>query len=329
MINSFQVFDIVYLMTNGGGPGRSSLVMVQYIYENAFEYFDMGYASAIATVFFAIILFFHCCAVVFAPALDLPARSKAMSLNADAAAELRRWLTLGLVYLVLIFFAIITLAPLAWAISTSLKPNADVFGFPPQWIPENPRWSNYTDAWEIAPFARFYWNSFYITVLIVGGQLLTSSLAGFAFARMRFPARDTLFLLYLAALMIPSQVIMIPIFLMVKELGWVNSHLSLIIPSLATPFGTFLFRQFFLGIPEDLVDAAKLDGCSPFGRLLARLPAFIETSAGHPRHLHRARHMELLHLAPYPHSQHREIHRDARHRAAARHDPIPSPRGIW
>ena len=188
-----------------------------------------------------------------------------MSLNADAAAELRRWLTLGLVYLVLIFFAIITLAPLAWAISTSLKPNADVFGFPPQWIPENPRWSNYTDAWEIAPFSRFYWNSFYITVLIVGGQLLTSSLAGFAFARMRFPARDTLFLLYLAALMIPSQVIMIPIFLMVKELGWVNSHLSLIIPSLATPFGTFLFRQFFLGIPEDLVDAAKLDGCSPFG----------------------------------------------------------------
>ena len=188
-----------------------------------------------------------------------------MSLNADAAAKLRRWLTLGLVYLVLIFFAIITLAPLAWAISTSLKPNADVFGFPPQWIPENPRWSNYTDAWEIAPFARFYWNSFYITTLIVIGQLFTSSLAGFAFARMRFPARDTLFLLYLAALMIPSQVIMIPIFLMVKELGWVNSHLSLIIPSLATPFGTFLFRQFFLGIPEDLVDAAKLDGCSPFG----------------------------------------------------------------
>ena len=175
------------------------------------------------------------------------------------------YLKYAIVYAVLIIFAIITLAPLAWAISTSLKPNAEVFGYPPQWIPENPRWSNYTDAWELAPFATFYWNSFYITTLIVAGQLFTSSLAGFAFARMRFPARDTLFLLYLAALMIPSQVIMIPIFLMVKELGWVNSHLSLIIPSLATPFGTFLFRQFFLGIPEELVDAAKLDGCSPFG----------------------------------------------------------------
>ena len=168
-------------------------------------------------------------------------------------------------YLVLLLFAIITLAPLVWGVSTSLKPNVDIWGYPPEWIPENPRWSNYTEAWELAPFVNFYWNSFYITTLIVIGQLFTSSMAGFAFARMRFPARNTLFLFYLASLMIPSQVIMIPIFLMVKELGWVNSHLSLIVPTLATLFGTFLLRQFFLGIPEDLVDAAKLDGCSPFG----------------------------------------------------------------
>ena len=188
-----------------------------------------------------------------------------MSNSSDAGARARHYVKQAVVYLVLIFFAIITLAPLAWAVSTSLKHNVEVFGYPPQWIPENPRWSNYAEAWEIAPFARFYWNSFYITTLIVIGQLFTSSLAGFAFARLRFPARDSLFLLYLAALMIPSQVIMIPIFLMVKELGWVNSHLSLIVPTLATPFGTFLFRQFFLGIPEELVDAAKLDGCSPFG----------------------------------------------------------------
>jgi len=185
--------------------------------------------------------------------------------GAEARARARLYCKRAFVYLLLIFFAIITLAPLAWAISTSLKPNAEVFGYPPQWIPENPRWSNYIDAWEIAPFANFYWNSFYITTLIVIGQLFTSSLAGFAFARLRFPGRDTVFLIYLASLMIPSQVIMIPIFLMVKELGWVNSHLSLIVPTLATPFGTFLFRQFFLGIPEELVDAAKLDGCSPFG----------------------------------------------------------------
>ena len=188
-----------------------------------------------------------------------------MGAKAEPWAMARYYIKHAIVYLVLIFFAIITLAPLAWGISTSLKPNVDVFAYPPQWIPENPRWSNYLEAWEVAPFANFYWNSFYITTLIVIGQLFTSSMSGFAFARLRFPGRDKLFLLYLASLMIPAQVIMIPIFLMVKELGWVNSHLSLIVPSLATPFGTFLFRQFFLGIPEELVDSAKLDGCSPFG----------------------------------------------------------------
>ena len=188
-----------------------------------------------------------------------------MVASAETGARARHYAQHFIVYMVLIFFAIITLAPLAWGISTSLKPNTDVYAYPPQWIPENPRWSNYVEAWEVAPFANFYWNSFYITTLIVIGQLFTSSMSGFAFARLRFPGRDKLFLLYLASLMIPAQVIMIPIFLMVKELGWVNSHLSLIVPSLATPFGTFLFRQFFLGIPEELVDSAKLDGCSPFG----------------------------------------------------------------
>ncbi len=155
-----------------------------------------------------------------------------------------------IVYLLLIVFAIITLAPLAWGVSTSLKTNVDVYGYPPQWIPENPRWSNYTEARELAPFVNFYWNSFYITTLIVIGQLFTSSMAGFAFARLRFPGRDRLFLLYLASLMIPFQVNMITIFLMVKEMGWENSHLSLIVPFLATPFGTFLWPLILIRSPE-------------------------------------------------------------------------------
>ena len=179
--------------------------------------------------------------------------------------EMPRLIENTFIYLVLTIFAFITLAPLAWGISTSLKTNLAVFSYPPQWIPENPQWRNFTTAWALAPFARFYWNSFYITVLIVLGQLITSSMAGFAFSRLRFRWRDTIFVLYLASLLIPAQVIMIPIFLMVKELGWFDSHLSLIIPSLASAFGTFLFRQFFLAIPEELVDAAKLDGCNPFG----------------------------------------------------------------
>lgn len=174
--------------------------------------------------------------------------------------------TIGaLLYAILIIFALITLLPLVWAISTSLKANGEVFAVPPQWIPANPQWSNFGAAWTLAPFERFYLNTLYITALIVVGQLFTSSMAGFAFARLKFPGRNALFLLYLASLMIPSQVIMIPIFLMVRDLGWINSHLSLIIPSLAGPFGTFLFRQFFLSIPEELADSARIDGCTNLG----------------------------------------------------------------
>lgn len=169
------------------------------------------------------------------------------------------------IYALLILFAITTLAPLAWGISTSLKPPADVFAYPPQWIPETIRWSNYADAWNLAPFGRYYFNSIYITVLIVIGHIITSSMGGFAFSRLHFPGRDTIFLIYLASMLIPGTVIMIPVFLVVKTLGWADSHLSLIVPSLATPFGTFLFRQFFLSVPEDLADAARIDGCTPFG----------------------------------------------------------------
>jgi len=177
----------------------------------------------------------------------------------------RRTTIAVLTYLVLVIFAFLTLTPFLWGISTSLKTRVEVFAYPPQWIPKPPHWRNYLEVWERLPFHRFYWNSFYISALIVVGQLFTSSLSGFVFARLRFPGRDRLFLLYLASMMVPGQVIMIPIFLIVKALGWIDSHLSLIVPSLAGPFGTFLFRQFYLTVPEDLVDAAKIDGCNPWG----------------------------------------------------------------
>jgi multiple sugar transport system permease protein len=168
-----------------------------------------------------------------------------------------------LFYVGLTLLALLTLVPFLWGLSTSLKGRADIYAYPPQWIPSPVHWANYTEIWREYPFHLFYWNSLYISVVIVGGQLLTSSLAGFVFARLRFPGRDKLFLVYLASMMVPGQVIMIPIFLIVKYLGWIDSHLSLIVPALAGPFGTFLFRQFYLSVPEDLVDAAKIDGCNP------------------------------------------------------------------
>lgn len=179
--------------------------------------------------------------------------------------QTRRVLRYAFIYALLLLFAIVTLAPLAWGISTSLKPHSDVFAYPPQWIPETIQWRNYTDAWSLAPFGRYYFNSIYITALIVIGHIITSSMGGFAFSRLQFPGRDTLFLVYLASMLIPGTVMMIPVFLVVRALGWTDSHLALIVPSLASPFGTFLFRQFFLSIPEELADAARLDGCTPFG----------------------------------------------------------------
>lgn len=170
----------------------------------------------------------------------------------------------ALLYVILIAFSFLMLAPFLWGISTSLKGRSEVFLYPPQWIPSPQRWLNYAEVWQMLPFGHYYWNSFYISALIVIGQLITSSMSGFVFARLRFPGRDQIFIAYLASMMVPGQVIMIPIFLIVKYLGWIDSHLSLIIPSIAGPFGTFMFRQFFLTVPEDLVDAAKIDGCNPW-----------------------------------------------------------------
>jgi multiple sugar transport system permease protein len=179
--------------------------------------------------------------------------------------EVWRWVRLGLALLVLLVGAVSMVLPLVWMISTSFKNLAEANAFPPQWIPSQFRWSNYEEIFTRVPFARFIYNSFKITLLGVVGQLLTTSMAGFAFARLRFRGRDVLFLILLATLMVPPQVTLVPQYLIFRELGWINSHLALILPFwFGGAFGTFLMRQFFLTIPQDLVDAARLDGCTPF-----------------------------------------------------------------
>lgn len=152
--------------------------------------------------------------------------------------------------------------PLAWLLSTSLKRRQDVFAYPPRLLESVPQWSNYLEIWTQYPLARWVANTLLISVAIVVGQVLTSSLAGFTFAQLRFPGRDRLFFVYLAALLVPTQVLIIPIFVLVAQLGWVDTPWGLIIPALAGPFGTFLYRQHFLGISEDLRAAAEVDGAS-------------------------------------------------------------------
>lgn len=174
-------------------------------------------------------------------------------------------LRLTAAYAVLTAGGLTMVAPFFWMVSTSLKNVATAQIYPPQLFPTNPLWSNYVDIFVQVPFARFILNSFEIALLGVVGQLLTTSLAGFAFARLRFWGRDAWFAVFLSTLMIPYQVTLVPQYLIFNELGWINTHLPLIVPFwFGGVFGTFLTRQFFLTIPQDLSDAAKVDGCDPF-----------------------------------------------------------------
>jgi multiple sugar transport system permease protein len=157
------------------------------------------------------------------------------------------------------------LLPFVWMLSTSLKTPADIFVYPPQWVPNPVRWSNYADVMRILPLGRYVLNTTVVATSVTLLHLLVSSLAAYAFARLRFPGRNKLFLAYLATLMVPGQVTLIPNFLIVKYLGWIDTYQALIIPQIFSAFGTFLLRQFFLTIPRELEDAARIDGASAFG----------------------------------------------------------------
>ncbi len=170
------------------------------------------------------------------------------------------------VHLALFLIAAISILPLVYMVSTSLKERGQEFAYPIEWIPDPPVWGNYKTAIDTVPTVTFFTNTMLVTVLTLVGGLLTSSLAAYGFARMRFPGRDFLFMLCLSGMMLPFMVTMIPQFVLFRELGWINTLLPLIVPSFfgGTPFYIFLLRQFFKGIPTDLEDAAKLDGAGFF-----------------------------------------------------------------
>jgi multiple sugar transport system permease protein len=150
---------------------------------------------------------------------------------------------------------------------TSVETLAESRHFPPTIVPSGIHWENYPNALDSAPFGRFFANSLVVTLASVAGNLAFCSLAGYAFARLRFFGRDVIFIVLLATLMVPFQVTMIPTFLIVQHLGLVNSLGALIAPNLVTPFGIFLLRQFFRTLPVDLEEAARIDGCSRLGVL--------------------------------------------------------------
>ncbi len=170
---------------------------------------------------------------------------------------------LGL-HLLLIAGSILMLVPFFWMVATSLKEPGDVFIYPPQWIPQPIQWENYQETVTVMPFGRFYLNSAIQALSVTALQLLTASLAAYAFARLRFKGRDLLFLLYLATMMIPFPVTMIPNFIVLRYLKWIDSFQALILPPAFSAFSTFLLRQYFMSIPVEMDDAARVDGASSF-----------------------------------------------------------------
>lgn len=171
------------------------------------------------------------------------------------------------IYITVTAGAFVLLVPLAWLLSSSLKPTGRIFVFPPQWIPNPVEWRNYTRVWEAIPMLVFLRNTLTITFFSVLGTCLSASLVAFGFARVRFPYRDTIFLVVLSTMMIPGQVTLIPTYILFRILRWIDTFMPLIIPSFfgGGAFNIFLMRQFYMRLPLELDDAARIDGCSSFG----------------------------------------------------------------
>ncbi|HXW25329.1 MAG TPA: carbohydrate ABC transporter permease [Xanthobacteraceae bacterium] len=159
---------------------------------------------------------------------------------------------------------LISLLPYYWMVSSSLKTIANMFVIPIQWIPDPVNWRSYILAWNAQDFGRYFLNSGVVAVGITLGNLLLASLAGYSLAKFRYLGRGVLFILILSTMMLPLEVTMVPLFLIIKRLDWVNSYQGLIVPFLVDGFGVFLMRQYILAIPKDLIDSARIDGASEF-----------------------------------------------------------------
>jgi len=167
-------------------------------------------------------------------------------------------------FLILGFGAVIMVAPFLWIISAAFGKTTEAFVLPPRWFPQNPSFANFEEVFNQVPYHLFMFNSIKLATIVTIGQLITCSMAAYAFARLHFPGKNVLFMLLLSALMIPGQITIVPLFILVRNLGLYNTHLALILPGLINPFGVFLLRQYFVTIPTEIEDAARVDGANVF-----------------------------------------------------------------
>ena len=170
-----------------------------------------------------------------------------------------------ILYIVLALLACLALLPFVWMVSSSLKLDKDVFRYPIQWIPSVRHWENYALIWQRVPLTTYFKNTAFVAVSVTFMQILTSSFAAYAFAKLRFPGRDALFLCYIGTIAVPWQVYMLPQFIMMRGMGLYDTPWALIILQSFSAFGVFLMRQFYLGIPGELNEAARIDGLSEYG----------------------------------------------------------------
>ena len=168
-------------------------------------------------------------------------------------------------YGLLVLLSITILLPFLWMVSSSLKTSQEVFSVPMKWLPEEPVWENFRVIWTKIPLLMFFKNSFKLAIIITVLQVLTSSFAAYPFAKMKFPGKDIIFLGYIATIAVPWQVYMVPQFIMIRKMQLADTHLSLILMQAFTAFGVFLMRQSYLSIPNELSEAARIDGLSEFG----------------------------------------------------------------
>jgi len=182
----------------------------------------------------------------------------------DVYAFVRRLTWKTSVYLFLTVGSLIMMLPFLWMLSTSFKDEVSALQMPPRWIPKPAHPENYIEAWNRAPFSRYFFNSFFIAVTTTIGEVVTTIFAAYAFAKMNFFGKKVLFTIFLGTLMIPGQMLLVPNYVTIKKIGWYNTYWALIIPWTVSVFGIFLLRQFFRTIPDELWDAARIDGCSRF-----------------------------------------------------------------
>ncbi len=176
----------------------------------------------------------------------------------------------ALLMVILFMGVLVFLLPLYWMISTSLKPVADIFAYPPRWLPTEIEWANYTNALDAAPWDIYFLNTILYTCCIVVGVLFTSVMSGYAFSKLNWKGKDNVFLMYIGTMMVPGQVTIIPVFMILTSFGWIDTYPGLIVPGLTSAFGCFLMRQFMKSLPNELIESALIDGAGHY-RILWRI----------------------------------------------------------